>query len=157
MTRIDRPSEPPTCCIALSTPEAAPRSAGSETPSSATPAAGGIFWPRPAIGLEVTPTVTMMVRLTGRKARPAWTGLWCSTFCVKTVRKKNRPAGAPVRASATTWMAARSRLVNIRSGVIGLTVLCSTSTKAAGSTRPPMKEPIAQLSLRPCWETRMKP
>ncbi|MFD0395940.1 hypothetical protein ACFQ3Z_43205 [Streptomyces nogalater] len=34
VTRIDRPSEPPTCCIALSTPEAAPLSAGStpETP-----------------------------------------------------------------------------------------------------------------------------
>lgn len=28
VTRMDRPSEPPTCCVALSTPEAAPVSCG---------------------------------------------------------------------------------------------------------------------------------
>lgn len=74
--------------------------------SQASPAADRIAPPTmnglgPYVGrnFEARPAPTAMTALTGRKARPACNGLKPSTFCTKSVRKKNMPKIAAARHS----------------------------------------------------------
>ncbi|CAO0829284.1 hypothetical protein SMICM17S_07546 [Streptomyces microflavus] len=57
------------------------------------------FGTRRGSSWEAKPAPTAMMALTGRKASPARSGLKPSTFCTKSVRKKNIPNIAAARLS----------------------------------------------------------
>ncbi|BCL23447.1 hypothetical protein GCM10017668_52900 [Streptomyces tuirus] len=124
VVRMDRPSDPPTCCVVLSSPEAAPASCGA-TPETAVSVSVTKFSPMPKPNTSIGPRTPLTYELselmsacqaspviasaeptsmkglgprtgrnrwdrpapsaittvTGRKASPAWIGLYPSTFC----------------------------------------------------------------------------
>jgi hypothetical protein len=142
VTSTDRPSEPPTCWVALRIPEAAPASFDS-TPETAISVSDTKLRPMPkpktsmgprmlpayvlstpvrvsqpspmadrtaptvmkglgphlGSSCEANPAPMAMIALTGRKARPASSGLKPRMFCTKSVRKKNIPNIAAARLS----------------------------------------------------------
>jgi hypothetical protein len=95
--------------------------------------------------------------VSGRKARPACSGLKPSTPCMYWVRKKNIPNIVPTSNSMVTYAATRSVLANSRSGTIGWLTRRSIATNATSSTTPTVKAASTSAEVQPTSATRMNP
>lgn len=98
-----------------------------------------------------------MATAIGRNARPASVAVKCCTCCMNNDRNAYIAYGANPNAAEATFITAKCRSVNIRTGSMGDARCHSTITKTVNSTAAPARAIRAVTSRQPVSPNRISP